>query len=72
MTKVELANRGGNLTSLGDPSMGPSPGEVLESLLLLGIECCNENCKARPSMVDVVRELEVLCLRVPGSDSATH
>lgn len=72
MSKVDLANRSGNLTSLADPSMGPSPGEVLESLLLLGLTCCNENCMTRPSMIDVVRELEEMWLRVRGSELGAH
>ena len=72
MSKVELANRSGNLTSLADPSMGPSVGEVLELLLLLGMKCCNENCTTRPTMIDVVRELEEMWLRVRGSELGAH
>lgn len=72
VSKVDLANRSGNLISLADPSMGPSPEEVLELLLRLGLKCCNENCTTRPSMIDVVRELEEMWLRVRGSELGAH
>lgn len=49
--------------------MGSYPSECVERFLNLALKCCQENTDSRPSMAEVVRELEVLWLMVPESDT---
>ena len=59
-----------DIASIMDPQMGtinyPSE-EVLKSFLQLALACCHSNISARPSMDDIVRELEDLRQTYTGS-----
>lgn len=57
--EVTRAMQEGDIMSIADPQMGPSPPlNGLESMLKLALSCCENESEARPRMVDIVRELE--------------
>ncbi|KAL5991377.1 hypothetical protein ACLOJK_012285 [Asimina triloba] len=65
---VNAANQSGMMFSVIDSQMGSYPSECVEQFVSLAIRCCNEETDGRPSMVEVVRELESILSRVPESD----
>jgi hypothetical protein len=62
-----------DIASIADPQMGttnyPSE-EVLKSFLQLALACCHSDTSARPSMDDIVRELEDLRQTCTGNDKS--
>jgi hypothetical protein len=48
--------------------MGPYPSECVVKYLTLALKCCEVDTDARPSMAEVVRELESIWLMMPDSD----
>lgn len=40
--------------------MGPYPSECVEKFVALALKCCEDKPEDRPSMLDVVRELETI------------
>lgn len=40
--------------------MGPYPSECVEKFIALALKCCEDKPEDRPSMLDVVRELETI------------
>jgi len=57
--EVTRAMQEGDIMSIADPQMGPSPPlNGLEPLLKLALSCCENESDARPRMMDIVRELE--------------
>ena len=45
--------------------------ECVEKFVKLALKCCQEDTDARPSMAQVVRELENIWLMMPESDTKT-
>lgn len=62
-----------DIASIVDPQMGtinyPSE-EVMKSFLQLALACCHSDTSARPSMDDIVRELEELRQTCTGNDKS--
>ncbi|KAG0582214.1 hypothetical protein KC19_3G043100 [Ceratodon purpureus] len=57
--EVNRAMEEGDIMSIADPQMGSNPSKQgLEPLLKLALACCQNESEARPSMVEIVRELE--------------
>lgn len=57
--------------SVIDNRMGSYPSECVEKFVKLALKCCQEDTDARPSMAQVVRELENIWLMMPESDTKT-
>ena len=57
--------------SIIDDRMGSYPSECVEKFVKLALKCCQEETDFRPSMVEVVRELEDIWLMMPVSDTKT-
>lgn len=69
--EVTLAYQSGLIFSIIDSRMGPYPSECMEKFVSLALRCCRNETEARPSMSEVVRELENICLMIPDSDAST-
>ncbi|KAH7437087.1 hypothetical protein KP509_05G055600 [Ceratopteris richardii] len=67
--EVHLANDAGMLLSIIDHRMGPYPADCLERLVRLARSCCEDDSEARPSMAEVVRELEDIWDLIPHKES---
>ncbi|CDP04034.1 unnamed protein product [Coffea canephora] len=67
--EVNIAYRSGMIFSVIDDSMGSYPSECVEKFINLALKCCLEEPDARPSMAEVVRELESIWLMMPESDT---
>ncbi|KAG8661166.1 hypothetical protein MANES_02G217800v8 [Manihot esculenta] len=69
--EVNISYQSGMIFSVIDGRMGSYPSNSVEKFLNLAIKCCEEDTDSRPSMADVVRELETIWLMVPESDKKT-
>ncbi|KAK2991617.1 hypothetical protein RJ640_025244, partial [Escallonia rubra] len=69
--EVNIAYRSGMIFSVIDERMGSYPSECVEKFVSLALKCCQEETDARPSMADVVRELESIWQMMPESDTKT-
>ncbi|KAK3039878.1 hypothetical protein RJ639_028271 [Escallonia herrerae] len=69
--EVNVAYRSGMIFSVIDERMGSYPSECVEKFVSLALKCCQEETDARPSMTDVVRELESIWHMMPESDTRT-
>lgn len=69
--EVNLAHQSGTMFSIIDSKMGSYPSECVERFVALALRCCHEKPEGRPSMLDVVRELENILRTMPetGVDS---
>lgn len=67
--EVNLAYRSGMVFNAIDDQMGSYPSECVEKFINLALKCCQEETEARPSMAEVVRELENIRVMIPESDS---
>ncbi|XP_044956568.1 probable LRR receptor-like serine/threonine-protein kinase At1g06840 [Hordeum vulgare subsp. vulgare] len=67
--EVMAANQSGMILSVVDMRMGPCPWGCVERFAALGLRCCQDETDARPSMVEVVRELETIWQMTPQTDS---
>ncbi|MCD7447076.1 hypothetical protein HAX54_023105 [Datura stramonium] len=59
-TPVNLAHCREKMFSVMDSTMGPYPSECVEKFVALALKCCEDKPEDRPSMLDVVRELETI------------
>lgn len=50
--------------------MGFYPAECLDKFLALALSCCHDKPEERPSMIDVVRELEDIIALFPESETS--
>ncbi|GAU45177.1 hypothetical protein TSUD_178700 [Trifolium subterraneum] len=48
--------------------MGEYPPECLDKFLALALRCCEDHPEERPSMIDVVRELEDIIALLPETE----
>ncbi|KAF5446558.1 hypothetical protein F2P56_032175 [Juglans regia] len=69
--EVNIANQSGMIFSIIDGQMGSYPSESVVKFFNLALKCCQEETDARPSMAEVVRELESLCSMMPEADAIT-
>ncbi|GFZ20006.1 leucine-rich repeat protein kinase family protein [Actinidia rufa] len=67
--EVNIAYRSGMIFSVIDERMGSYPSECVERFVNLALRCCQEETEARPSMAEVVRELETIWFMMPESDT---
>ncbi|KAI7982829.1 putative LRR receptor-like serine/threonine-protein kinase [Camellia lanceoleosa] len=69
--EVKVAYRFGMIFSVIDKKMGPYPSDCMERFVNLALQCCQDETDNRPSMSEVVRELESIWLMMPESDTKT-
>ncbi|OAY66844.1 putative LRR receptor-like serine/threonine-protein kinase [Ananas comosus] len=67
--EVAMASQSGMTFSVIDKRMGSYPSECVEKFLSLALMCCQDETDARPSMMEVVRELEVIWRLTPEADA---
>ena len=65
MSQVNVARQSGTIYSIIDSRMGLYPSDCLDKFLNLALSCCQDNTEERPSMLDVVRELEDIIAMLP-------
>ncbi|KAL8232979.1 hypothetical protein R6Q57_002757 [Mikania cordata] len=70
--EVNIAYRSGMVFSIIDAKLGSYPSECVEKFATLALKCCQEDTDERPSMAEVVRELETIWDMMPDSDSRTN
>lgn len=56
--QVNIAYQSGKIYSVVDANMGSYPSECVEKFATLALNCCWEDTDGRPSMAEVVREIE--------------
>ncbi|KAI9153508.1 hypothetical protein LWI28_012460 [Acer negundo] len=66
--EVKVAHQSGMMFSIIDSRMGSYPSECIEKFLTLALSCCHDKPEHRPSMLNVVRELENILRMVPATD----
>lgn len=64
-----MARDSGMMFSIIDNRMGSYPSECVERFVILALTCCHDKPEHRPSMLDVVRELENILKMFPETDS---
>ncbi|KHG06096.1 hypothetical protein F383_05597 [Gossypium arboreum] len=69
--EVKTAHESGMVLSLIDSRMGWYPAECMERMVSLALSCCNDEPEKRPSMLDVVRQLEYVLKMMPETDSVS-
>ncbi|PIA46146.1 hypothetical protein AQUCO_01600425v1 [Aquilegia coerulea] len=67
--EVNFAYQSGMIFSVIDGRMGSYPSECVEKFVTLALNCCQDDTDVRPSMADVVRELENIWFMMPESDT---
>ncbi|KAK1265323.1 putative LRR receptor-like serine/threonine-protein kinase [Acorus gramineus] len=70
-TPVNNAYQSGMTFSVIDANMGSYPSECIEKFVSLALRCCKDETDARPSMAEVVRELDIIQKMTPEADSTT-
>lgn len=68
--QLNIAYEAGSILSAVDARMSSVPAECLENFATLALRCCREETDARPSMAEVVRELEIIWELMPESQVA--
>uniref|UniRef100_A0A7N0UZU9 non-specific serine/threonine protein kinase n=1 Tax=Kalanchoe fedtschenkoi TaxID=63787 RepID=A0A7N0UZU9_KALFE len=63
--EVNNAHESGMMFSIIDSKMGSYPSECVEKFVALALDCCKDKPDNRPSMLDVVRELENILKMMP-------
>ncbi|XP_072958664.1 probable LRR receptor-like serine/threonine-protein kinase At1g06840 [Typha angustifolia] len=67
--EVTMAHQSGMMFSVIDNRMGSYPSECIEKFISLALRCCQDETDARPSMMEVVRELEIIWRMTPEADA---
>ncbi|CAO2034677.1 unnamed protein product [Urochloa humidicola] len=67
--EIVAANQSGMLLSMVDSRMGSFHVECVERFGALALWCCRDETDTRPSMVEVVRELEIIWSIMAGTES---
>ncbi|XP_026658440.2 probable LRR receptor-like serine/threonine-protein kinase At1g06840 isoform X2 [Phoenix dactylifera] len=67
--EVTTAYQSGMMFSVIDSRMGSYPSECIEKFVSLALRCCQDETDARPSMAEVVRELENIWRMTPEADA---
>ncbi|OEL32774.1 putative LRR receptor-like serine/threonine-protein kinase [Dichanthelium oligosanthes] len=68
--EVNSACHSGNISEIIDGRMGLYPPECVRRFLSLATKCCQDETDARPSMWEIVRELELILRMMPEEDLA--
>ncbi|XP_027929594.1 probable LRR receptor-like serine/threonine-protein kinase At1g06840 isoform X2 [Vigna unguiculata] len=71
VTEVNAACRSGMIYSVIERRMGLYPSDCLDKFLTLALRCCEDKPEERPSILDVVRELEDIAAMLSQSDEAS-
>ncbi|KAM4083639.1 hypothetical protein ACJW30_08G074000 [Castanea mollissima] len=66
--EVDVASKSDMIFSVIDGRMGSYPPKCVVKFLNLALTCCGDETDARPSMAEVVRELESIWHMMPDSD----
>ncbi|KAL8549074.1 hypothetical protein ACS0TY_008081 [Phlomoides rotata] len=66
--EVNIAYRSGIIFSMIDQLMGPYPSGCVEKFLNLALKCCKDETDERPSMAEVVRELDNIWMMMPETE----
>ncbi|XP_077245387.1 putative LRR receptor-like serine/threonine-protein kinase At1g06840 [Tasmannia lanceolata] len=69
--EVNIAYQTGMLLSVIDSRMGSYPSESAEQFVALALRCCRDEENRRPSMAEVVREVENICSVIPEAETTT-
>ncbi|XVF37377.1 hypothetical protein REPUB_Repub20aG0002800 [Reevesia pubescens] len=69
--EVNTAYESGMMFSIIDGRMGSYPSECIERFVGLALSCCHDKPEKRPSMLDVVRQLEYILKMMPETDSVS-
>jgi hypothetical protein len=56
--QINAACQSGIMFSIVDQKMGPYPSDCVKKFMALALKCCHDEPAERPSMLEVVRELE--------------
>ncbi|CAL5335322.1 unnamed protein product [Camellia sinensis] len=67
--EVNAACQSGLMLSIIDQSMGQYPSECSKRFMALAVQCSQVEQEARPSMLEVVRELENIAALLPQSEA---
>ncbi|KAM5560747.1 putative LRR receptor-like serine/threonine-protein kinase [Rosa sericea] len=67
--EVNMAHQSGLMFSIIDSRMGSYPSECVQRFVALALRCCHDKQDDRPSMLDVVRELENIIKLMPGAET---
>ncbi|KAJ8753942.1 hypothetical protein K2173_000196 [Erythroxylum novogranatense] len=70
--EVKTAHEAGMMFSIVDSRMGSYPAECVERFVGLAIMCCQDVTEKRPSMAEVVRELENILKMMPEEEDSMH
>ncbi|KAJ6993165.1 hypothetical protein NC653_016328 [Populus alba x Populus x berolinensis] len=68
-TPVNMAHQSDIMFSIIDNRMGAYPSECVERFVVLALDCCHDRQDKRPSMQEVVRELETILKMMPETDA---
>ncbi|MED6206960.1 hypothetical protein PIB30_031517 [Stylosanthes scabra] len=69
--EVNMARQSGTIDSIIDSNMGGYyPSDYVDKFLSLALSCCHDNPEQRPSMLDVVRELEDIMGMLPETETS--
>ncbi|CAN6341633.1 unnamed protein product [Urochloa humidicola] len=66
--EVNSACQSGNISGITDSRMGLCPPECVSRFLSLATKCCQDETDDRPSMWEIVRELEIILRLMPEED----
>ncbi|XVE92392.1 hypothetical protein REPUB_Repub01dG0093300 [Reevesia pubescens] len=66
--EVNVAYHSGMIFSVIDGRLGSYPSECVEKFVSLALKCCQDETDSRPSMADVVREVENMWVMMPETD----
>ncbi|KAG2672788.1 hypothetical protein I3760_13G059500 [Carya illinoinensis] len=66
--EVKVSYKSGMIFSVIDERMGSYPSDYVVKFFSLAMKCCEDETDARPSMAEVVRELESIWLSMGGPD----
>ncbi|XP_051143290.1 probable LRR receptor-like serine/threonine-protein kinase At1g06840 [Andrographis paniculata] len=67
--EVNVAHRSGSIFTIIDEKMRSYPSDCVEKFIDLALKCCQDETASRPSMAQVVRELETIWQMLPESDA---
>ncbi|XP_058075294.1 probable LRR receptor-like serine/threonine-protein kinase At1g06840 [Magnolia sinica] len=67
--EVNMSYQSGMMFSVIDSQMGSYPSECVEQFVSLALRCCQDETDGRPSMAEVVRELENIWRLTPEADT---
>ncbi|XP_040944487.1 probable LRR receptor-like serine/threonine-protein kinase At1g06840 isoform X2 [Gossypium hirsutum] len=69
--EVNTAHQSGLMMSIIDGRMGCYPSECIERFAGLALSCCDNKPEKRPSMLDVVKQLEFILTMMPETESVS-